>query len=73
MKFLLSLNRCPIHKDFQAIMLDYRDENGNGHGTRLTRSKCCGQWETIKEWPLTKTDLLAAVDVFENAAEDCED
>lgn len=71
-QFSLSINRCPVHPEFQAIMLDCRHQNGSGTGTRLTRSKCCGQWETVKSWPLTKEDLLLAAEEFTEAAGELE-
>lgn len=45
----LSINRCPRHPEFWSVSID--DENG---GVRLTPGKCCGQWNTVKEWPLTE-------------------
>lgn len=37
----LSIDRCPIHRNFWSISVEYPD----GTGRRLTPSKCCGQWE----------------------------
>ena len=71
--FSLSVNRCPTHQDFWSICLDRRDPSGDGSGVRLTHSKCCGHWETIKTFTLTKSDLQvmieeagAALDQMEN-------
>jgi len=33
-----------------AICIDDTD----GGGTRVTPSKCCGQWQTVKAWTLSK-------------------
>lgn len=73
MSFRLSLNRCPVHREFMAIMLDeYDDNEQTGTGTRLTPSKCCGRWDTIKSWPLTKKQLEEIGNTFLEYAEDSE-
>ena len=72
-KFQLSIHRCPIHKEFLMISLDERDDDGNGTGTRLTPFKCCGQWEPVKEWPLTKKQLAEIGHTFLNCEEDADE
>lgn len=51
MKFL-SINRCPIHKNFWSVSIDDND----GGGVRLTPSKCCGQWKTENMFKMSKRD-----------------
>ena len=70
MIYSLSINRCPIHADFWAICLDWRTAKGDGHGTRLTPSKCCGRWETIKQFKVSAIDLRCMIEACENAIED---
>lgn len=40
---LLTINKCARH-GYWAIGIDHED----GTGERLTHSKCCGQWETVR-------------------------
>mgnify|MGYP001065312806 CR=1 FL=1 len=49
MKYL-AICKCPAH-NFYAVTID--DENGCG--TRVTPSKCCGRWDTVKRWPITES------------------
>lgn len=48
----LTIVRCPNHKEFWAISID-----GNGGGTRLTASKCCGRWDEVKSWLVSIDEL----------------
>lgn len=43
----ITIQRCPTH-NYWAITID---TPGVG-GTRITPSKCCGSWETVKTWPM---------------------
>lgn len=61
LKYSLSIYRCSIHQEFWAISLDNQDERGNGTGTRLTPSKCCGRWNTVKSFRMNKDDLEGMV------------
>lgn len=45
----LCVSRCPEH-DYFMVGIDFPD----GTGLRLTPSKCCGRWDTVISWPLTK-------------------
>jgi hypothetical protein len=66
MKRYLAINQCPVHK-FWSITLD--DESG---GIRLTPSKCCGRWDTIKQFSMSITDLREVITACENAIDDME-
>lgn len=48
MKFLV-INQCPTHSNYWSVSID-DDVIG---GTRITPTKCCGQWDTIQRWPIT--------------------
>ena len=48
----IQIDRCPVHPEFYAIAVG--DEHSS---TRLTPSKCCGRWQTIKQWPLTPRQI----------------
>jgi hypothetical protein len=48
----LVINRCSRH-DCYAIAIE--DENS---GTRVTSSKCCGSWSTVKEFSMSSSDWL---------------
>jgi hypothetical protein len=61
----LTINQCPQHKDFMSVSID--DEDG---GYRLTPSKCCGRWVTIKKWKMTAKDLREIAERFMEAAEE---
>lgn len=63
----LVVNRCPVHQEFHSVSVD--DEHG---GTRISPSKCCGQWRAIVKWPMTAKRLREAARVFEDAAEEIE-
>lgn len=60
----LTIGRCPVHRQFWDISLDtLRVEGGEwlGGGHRLTPSKCCGQWETVRQWKVDPAELLEQV------------
>lgn len=46
----LCIVRCPTHY-YYAISIDDPD---TGIGTRVTPSKCCGRWDTVKEFWLSE-------------------
>ena len=60
----LSIDRCPVHKEFWAISVG--DESG---GTRLTPGKCCGRWNEVKSFVMSRESLLEAADEITNYAE----
>jgi hypothetical protein len=62
----LCINRCPRHGEFYSISFDDED----GCGTRVTPSKCCGQWKTIASWKLSARDWREIADLALVAAED---
>ncbi len=43
----LSINRCPVHREFWAICVSSGPQDSS---TRLTSSKCCGQWREERGW-----------------------
>lgn len=52
----LSHDRCPLH-GYEAISFQ---EKGAG-GQRLTHSKCCGRWESLKRWRVDPWDLVVDI------------
>lgn len=52
MRKKLVINQCHSHGVYSVSV---EDENG---GMRITPSKCCGSWSTVKEWALSKSDWL---------------
>lgn len=48
----LSINVCSRHGVY-SISVD-----GDNGGTRVTPSKCCGSWSTVKEWKLSERNWL---------------
>lgn len=63
----LVINKCPTH-GYWSVSID--DEHG---GTRVTRSKCCGRWDTVKEFTLSQSDWQELAMLAEQAAEDVGD
>lgn len=59
MKLTLAIDHCPKH-GFFAISVNNRRDDGWGGGTRLTQGKCCGTWQTFKEWSVTPAELREA-------------
>ena len=59
----LAMDKCP--HGCWAITVNLRGR----HGTRLTHSKCCGTWTTVREWTMSKADLLRAADEISGYAE----
>lgn len=47
----LAINQCPTH-GYWAITVE-----GDETGERITPSKCCGRWDTVKRWPLDQCHL----------------
>ena len=62
----LSIDRCPVHRQFWAVSLNVVEGEGRGSGKRLTGSKCCGQWEAVRSWPVDAVQLRA--DIVEEEA-----
>jgi hypothetical protein len=49
MSVILSINKCPAH-GYWSISI------GDEHGSvRLTEGKCCGRWDTVREWRYDET------------------
>lgn len=44
----LAISRCSKHGYWMVSV-----ERPGSSGTRITPSKCCGSWETVKTWPLS--------------------
>jgi NTP pyrophosphatase (non-canonical NTP hydrolase) len=49
----LAINKCPNH-GFYSITVEDDDT-----GTRVTPSKCCGRWDTVKRWKVSQCDLAS--------------
>lgn len=62
-KRTLGVHRCPTH-GFFAICVN--DEHG---GERVTPSKCCGRWDTEREWALTAIQWRDLARLANEAAE----
>lgn len=60
---ILEICRCPIHADFWAVHIGNYEEGG----TRLTNSKCCGQWRTIRAWRPSRAEWRDIVRLASNA------
>mgnify|MGYP003589837222 CR=1 FL=1 len=52
MKKKLAISVCSRHDTY---MVSVEDENS---GLRVTPSKCCGRWTTVREWELSERDWL---------------
>jgi hypothetical protein len=46
----IEISRCPKH-GFYAISIGTEE-----WGQRITPSKCCGRWVSVKKWELSKYD-----------------
>lgn len=66
-RYRLSINQCPEHKSFYSIHVD----DGNGQGTRVTGSKCCGRWHQIMGWTLNERDWRRLAELANEAADAC--
>jgi len=66
-KVYLSVDRCPQHREFWAVSVSELDDEGCGHGSRLSGEKCCGQWKTVKSWTLNADECRAAIAAFTDA------
>lgn len=63
-RMFLCVSRCPIHRQYWSVSLDcLRVEEGDlrGTGHRLTGTKCCGQWQNVKRFPIDPEGLLEDV------------
>lgn len=49
----LAINQCPTH-GYWAITVE-----DNVSGERITPSKCCGRWDTVKRWPIDRCHMKA--------------
>lgn len=59
----ISIYQCPRHRTFYAIAFDEEDR-----GERITSSKCCGEWRTLRSWPVDARmigQLKAQIEAFE--------
>ena len=63
MSTYLAISRCPTHREFWAVMVEDED----GRGTRVTPSKCCGRWETVKRWKLDERMANEIIDEVSSA------
>ncbi len=57
----IAVDYCPIHKVY-AISINDRN---TGTGTRLTPSKCCGQWKVLMNRMLSPKELADMVETLE--------
>lgn len=65
-EYYIAISRCP--HGVLSITLD--DEGG---GIKLVpTARCCGRWNTVKQWPVTAAELRNIVIDLENAIEDLE-
>lgn len=64
----LSIDKCP-HHGWLAICINDSD----GGGTRLTPSKCCGRWDTVKAWPLDARMCRDAIEELSTVLEELKD
>lgn len=56
----ICLDQCPDH-GLQAISVA---SLGTGCGHRLTNSKCCGKWRTVRQWTVNIDDLIKELQDF---------
>lgn len=63
----LSICQCPVHRNFWMVSID-----GDGSGTRLTPSKCCGSWREVRSWKMTGKELRRMANEIECAAEEAD-
>lgn len=69
-QFYLSINRCPHHPNFKAIMFDERDDvTKAGTGVRLTPAKCCGSWKTMHSFKLSEDGIRLIIETCQEALE----
>lgn len=60
-KAFLCYCECPYKHGYTCISLDvleWKNGHDHGHGTRLTRGKCCGSWRFVKKFELDESDLV---------------
>ena len=53
--YFLCFNECPKHA-YKSVSVDLIRADGSGHGTRVTPSKCCGSWTTVRKWMLSASE-----------------
>lgn len=63
----LSICRCPVHPDFWSVSID-----DDFTSARVTPSKCCGRWNTVKAFTLSAREWRTLSEEAENAAEETE-
>ncbi|KKL73532.1 hypothetical protein LCGC14_2073940 [marine sediment metagenome] len=61
----LSIRKCNVH-GFLSVQIDYKD----GCGVRLTPSKCCGRWDLVKSWKLSRAEWQEIITQAEAAMEE---
>jgi hypothetical protein len=60
---VLSINRCPLH-GYWAVCI------GRSYGsTRLTPGKCCGRWDTVREWEFDEAEAARLISAVADEAE----
>jgi hypothetical protein len=64
---ILTIDRCPDH-GFWAICVD----DGDGGGTRVTPSKCCGRWDREHAWKLSARFWRELAELATIAADEAE-
>ena len=57
MTVCLAIYKCPRH-GYLAIAVQHNRHSG---GTRLTSSKCCGQWTEQMAWMVEAEDVCAEI------------
>ena len=59
--YFLCFNECPKHS-YKSVSVDLIRADGSGHGTRVTPSKCCGSWSTVRKWMLSASEWKVLAD-----------
>ena len=59
--YFLCFNECPKHA-YKSVSVDLIRADGSGHGTRVTSSKCCGSWTTVRKWMLSASEWKTLAD-----------
>ena len=55
-EYWLEIMHCEAH-GFWSIMV-----NKDSGGTRITPSKCCGSWDTVAKWRMTRDEIRSEVE-----------
>ena len=58
----LSIDKCPIH-GYWAVSV-----NEESFGRRVTPGKCCGRWDTVRQWKLSKREWKELANLASEAA-----